>query len=104
LLFFALTQDLNITHASYFLVNTGTSANNQHFQAYLTEGVHRWNCDRAAATKAERPTHTSYASADEVTINKKNEQLFGTMINPSLVAPIDYTGNIEGIQIRFELL
>ena len=80
-------------HLFITVIQTGTSANEEHFQAYLLEGVHRWNCDRAAAAVlSERPSHTSYATTEEFLINKKNQQLFGKAVNPLLTAPRKYTG------------
>ena len=77
----------------YLFLSKGTSANDTHFQAYLLEGVLRWNYDRAAAaTESDGPSHTSYASAKEILVNQKCQQLYGQPINTTLVAPLQYTG------------
>ncbi|XP_071501526.1 uncharacterized protein [Diadema antillarum] len=80
----------------------GTQANNVHYQAYLLEGVHRWNCDRAAAAvTAQGPSHTSYGSSIEHDVEKTNQELFGKAINPTLVAPRKYTGELIGLEYLF---
>ncbi|XP_071500121.1 uncharacterized protein [Diadema antillarum] len=80
----------------------GTQANNVHYQAYLLEGVHRWNCDRAAAAvTAQGPSHTSYGSSIEHEMEKTSQELFGKAINPTLVAPRKYTGELIGLEYLF---
>ncbi|XP_041467716.1 uncharacterized protein LOC121418076 [Lytechinus variegatus] len=79
-----------------------TSANNVHFQAYLLEGVHRWNCDRARdAEAATAPSHASYGSYYEFDVNRLTEKLFGIKINPTLTAPQKYTGELIGLEYLF---
>ncbi|XP_063969451.1 uncharacterized protein LOC129281451 isoform X1 [Lytechinus pictus] len=84
----------------------GTSANNVHFQAYLLDGIHRWNCDRARdALGTAVPSHVSYGSFYESHINRLTEELFGHKINPTLVAPWEYTSKILynfGLGIQFK--
>ena len=44
-------------------VFTGTQTNDLHFQAYLMDGLVRWNADHAAdATAADAPEHLVYSS------------------------------------------
>ncbi|XP_063969339.1 uncharacterized protein LOC129281443 [Lytechinus pictus] len=87
-------------HMSRFI--PGTSANNVHFQAYLLEGVHRWNCDRARdAEAATAPSHASYGTYNEFDVNRLTEKLFGWKLNPSLTAPLEYTGELIGLEYLF---
>ncbi|XP_041485606.1 uncharacterized protein LOC121431891 [Lytechinus variegatus] len=87
-------------HMSRFI--PGISANNVHFQAYLLEGVHRWNCDRARDVEAATaPSHVSYGTYYELDVNRLTEKLFGCKLNPTMTAPLEYTGELIGLEYLF---
>ena len=81
---------------SYFCVwlFAGTSASDMHFQAYLLEGLSRWNADRAAAavTSSTSPESKTYSDLLCQSVNKLSESVLGRNLKPSFQQIGKYTG------------
>ena len=73
-----------------FLFFYGFSANDVHFQAYLLEGLVRWNQDRAASVLGK--STPTYDSRLLLAVNKLGEEVLGKTINASYSVPNKYTG------------
>lgn len=72
----------------------GTSANTTHFQAYLLDGIARWNAKRASqAIQAPRGELRSYDIRLQQKINQLSETVHGQKIIPHFQPPAQYTGN-----------
>lgn len=69
----------------------GTSANAVHFQAYLLEGLARWNKDRASAATSDKGSGT-YSSLLCCAVNKLSESVLNKKLHPSFTEPRKYTG------------
>ena len=74
---------------------TGNTASDLHFQAYLLEGLMRWNQDRSRAAvsmvkKQESPQ--SYSVLLRYVANQLSEEVFGQSLVPSFKGPNKYTG------------
>ncbi|KAL5019738.1 hypothetical protein ScPMuIL_002636 [Solemya velum] len=77
----------------------GASASDVHFQAYLLEGLFRWNQDRATqAFKSESPSSLSYSGLVRHAVNRLSEGVFGTKVDESYQPPRQYTGELIGIE------
>ncbi len=77
----------------------GSSANESHLQAYLIEGLVRWNADRAADWNNDK-TSSSLRTFDVETqseLNSLKEDLFGAPHDPSYCAPSSYTNELFGV-------
>jgi hypothetical protein len=68
-----------------------------HFQAYLVEGLMRWNQDRMSAAVASTSIEESYIYSVQLRHagNKLAESVFGKKLFPHFQAPRKYTGKIE---------
>ncbi len=69
---------------------TGTLASDT-FQAYLLDGLARWNEDRAVAATTDEPQSHSYNHLLRHNVNTLAEVLMGMKILP-YVGPRQYTG------------
>ena len=73
----------------------GTSANTTHFQAYLLEGLSRWNEDRAAqAVDSSAPEFRCYDQELTYAVNRLSEQVYGKEDDTSFQLPGKFTGNV----------
>ncbi|XP_069383431.1 uncharacterized protein [Paralichthys olivaceus] len=80
----------------------GTSANSLNFQAYLLEGLHRWNQDRGSAALAAGPSSLRSYSGDLLhCVNSNYQKLFGRKVAPEFSPPSCYTGELIGVQYLF---
>ena len=73
----------------------GTSASDMHFQAYLLEGLSRWNADRAAAAvtfSSPSPGCKTYSGLLCQSVNKLSESVLGRKLKPSYQQIAKYTG------------
>lgn len=72
----------------------GTSASDMHFQAYLLQGLSRWNADRAAAavTSSPSPESKTYSGLLCESVNKLSESVLGRKLKPSFQQIGKYTG------------
>lgn len=74
---------------------TGNMASDVHFQAYLLEGLMRWNQDRARAAMSsvdKREPPQSYSVLLRHAANKLNEEVFGKTLVTNFKEPNKYTG------------
>ncbi|KAM9715533.1 uncharacterized protein ACNS7B_021836 [Menidia menidia] len=86
-------------HLNRFIPETSASLN---FQAYLLEGLHRWNHDRAvAALTTEAFSPCCYSSELLHSVNCKYEKLFGRKLAPEFCPPSRYTGELIGVQYLY---
>lgn len=71
----------------------GTLANATLFQAYLLDGLNRWNQDRgSAATTTSSSEPQTYSGLLRHTANSLGKTVFGKKMVPSYTAPHKYTG------------
>ncbi|CAL8266768.1 unnamed protein product [Boreogadus saida] len=74
----------------------GESANPWHFQAFLLEGLTRWNEDRAASAAQEgRPLLRTYSGPLQHSLDQLSQRVLGS----SLVR--EYTGELIGIEYLY---
>ncbi|XP_071827724.1 uncharacterized protein [Apostichopus japonicus] len=80
----------------------GTTANAMHFQAYLLEGIVRWNEDRAfsALQSSGARTHC-YNSELRHEVNRVNKIVYGTTFDQIYQDPARYTGEKIGIEYLY---
>ena len=67
--------------------------NGHHFQAYLAEGLMRWNLDRQAAAQVERPKVRCFDDALVQRINQLSQDIFKEDSVKHTVTPAAFTGN-----------
>ncbi|KAJ7983775.1 hypothetical protein DPEC_G00371510 [Dallia pectoralis] len=81
----------------------GTSASAAHFQAYLLEGLTRWNEDRAeaAALGDRQQSLHSYDGAAQDAINKLSQELMGCSLVTDYTKPAKYTGELIGVEYLY---
>ncbi|KAJ7985054.1 hypothetical protein DPEC_G00361160 [Dallia pectoralis] len=81
----------------------GTSASAEHFQAYLLEGLTRWNEDRAeaAALGDRQQSLHSYDGVAQYAINKLSQQLMGCSLVTDYTKPAKYTGELIGVEYLY---
>ncbi|KAJ4919490.1 hypothetical protein JOQ06_025908 [Pogonophryne albipinna] len=69
----------------------GTQASAKHFQAFLIDGLVRWNEDRAAAASGEvEPLH-SYSGHLKHALNQKSQRVLGRQLVKDFTKPAEYT-------------
>ena len=74
-------------------ISTGTSANDLHFQAFLVEGLVRWNRDRElAAITSTDSAPCCYDSELSSAVNHLSEQILGKKLHLTFKGPNKYTG------------
>ncbi|RXN28818.1 hypothetical protein ROHU_018996 [Labeo rohita] len=78
----------------------GTSANLENFQAYLLEGLERWNEDRAAAavTQETLPRLRCYSASLQHSLNDISQRLLGHSLVHDYSKPRQYTGELIGVE------
>ncbi|XP_071963285.1 uncharacterized protein [Antedon mediterranea] len=80
----------------------GERASDVHFQAYLMDGLVRWNTNRAvAATQSGAPHPNTYSGLHQHGLNTLAEQVFGKKLYNSFVLPIKYTGELIGVEYLY---
>ena len=72
---------------------TGNSASLAHFQAYLVEGIVRWNEDRANATALESRPFLSYSYQLRKGVNDLYKKVYGEVLDETVRPPRPYTGH-----------
>lgn len=80
------------------LLFTGTSASDMHFQAYLLEGLVRWNEDRASSAVTggtSSQQQQSYSGILKHAVNKLSEEVLGEQLVPGYQQPRKYTGKFN---------
>ncbi|XP_067280900.1 uncharacterized protein [Pseudorasbora parva] len=85
-------------HLNHFI--PGTSANLENFQAYLLEGLERWNEDRAAAaaTHGAPPMLRCYSGSFQHSLNELSQRLLGCSLVQDYSKPGKYTGELIGVE------
>ncbi|MEQ2234561.1 hypothetical protein ILYODFUR_032851, partial [Ilyodon furcidens] len=82
----------------------GTSASARYFQAFLVDGVLRWNEDRAAAPADAAETRTSlrsYCGHLKHASNQKSQRVLGHQMVEDFTRPAAYTGELIGLKYLF---
>ncbi|KAK7157004.1 hypothetical protein R3I94_006915 [Phoxinus phoxinus] len=80
----------------------GESANPWHFQAFLLEGLTRWNADRAASAAQEgRPLLRSYNGPLLHSLDQLSQRVLGTSVVKDYTQPREYTGELIGIEYLY---
>ncbi len=80
---------------TFFFFFSGTSANLENFQAYLLEGLERWNEDRAAAAASINKPQSSlrcYSASLQHSLNELSQHLLGSSLVQDYSKPREYTG------------
>ncbi|XP_047220707.1 uncharacterized protein LOC124867991 [Girardinichthys multiradiatus] len=83
----------------------GTSASARYFQAFLVDGVVRWNEDRAAAPADAAETRTSlhsYSGHLKHALNQKSQRVLGHQMVEDFTKPAAYTGELIGLEYLFQ--
>ena len=89
----------SITLFSFIL---GTSASDIHFQAYLLDGLMRWNSDRAsAAVSITELGPESYSGLLIHAVNELSEDVLGKKVKPNVQNIGIYTGEMIGVEYLF---
>ncbi|KAK5605738.1 hypothetical protein CRENBAI_006887 [Crenichthys baileyi] len=84
----------------------GTSASARYFQAFLVDGVVRWNEDRAAAAAPADAADTrtslhSYSGHLKHALNQKSQRVLGHQMVEDFTKPAAYTGELIGLEYLF---
>ncbi|KAK3726392.1 hypothetical protein QZH41_016260, partial [Actinostola sp. cb2023] len=80
----------------------GTSASDMHFQAYLLEGLQRWNADRATNAVANAVSGPeSYSGVLCQVVNELSEDVLGKAIRPDVQKVGIYTGERIGVEYLY---
>ena len=82
----------------------GTSANSVNFQAYLLEGISRWNASRSSAAifKPEKQVLRTFDVSLQERVNALSESVHGKKVFPFYKSPAKYTGEMFGIQYLYD--
>lgn len=84
---------------------SGTSASDAHFQAYLLEGLMRWNDDRMEDAVKGAPSIRSYGSALREAVDQLSQMVLGRCWDERYRTPGAYTGKkLSPIQLEKEHL
>ncbi|XP_069545914.1 uncharacterized protein [Brachyistius frenatus] len=77
----------------------GTRASPKYFQAFLVDGLVRWNEDRAAAAQ---PPLLSYSCHVKHVLNQKSQRVLGLQMVEDLTKPAAYTGELIGLEYLYQ--
>jgi len=78
---------------------SGTSASAAHFQAYLLDGLMRWNADRASAAVSSTESGTeSYSGLLIQAVNELSEDALGKKRKSNVQNIEIHTGEIIGVE------
>nr|XP_034304497.1 uncharacterized protein LOC105331633 [Crassostrea gigas] len=79
-----------------------TSANDVHYQAFLLEGLYRWNQDRASqAVEVEAPLCHTYSGLLRHAVNQLSQTVLGNPLDPAFQHPRAYTGELIGVEYLY---
>ncbi|KAK0153861.1 hypothetical protein N1851_004053 [Merluccius polli] len=96
------STSLESFHLHLNLFIPGESANPWHFQAFLLEGLARWNEDRAASAAQEgRPLLRSYSGPLQHSLDQLSQRVLGTSLVRDYTKPREYTGELIGIEYLY---
>jgi hypothetical protein len=80
----------------------GTSANAVNIQAYLMDGITRWNASRAAAAlDTPKDALRTFDLRLQSKVNKLHDSMFGTVVIPDFVPPAKFTDELFGVEYLF---
>lgn len=80
----------------------GTSANDVNYQAFLLEGLYRWNQDRASqAVEVEAPLCHTYSGLLRHAVNQLSQTVLGNPLDPAFQHPRAYTGELIGVEYLY---
>ncbi|KAK3097145.1 hypothetical protein FSP39_006793 [Pinctada imbricata] len=84
----------------------GTLASATNFQAYLLDGLSRWNSDRAAVATSTSMSQTplkvqTYSGLLRYTANQLSREVLEKEICPGYLRPNQYTGELIGIEYLY---
>ncbi|XP_062605331.1 uncharacterized protein LOC134267127 [Saccostrea cucullata] len=80
----------------------GTSASDVNYQAFLLEGLYRWNQDRAShAVEVEAPLCHRYSGLLRHTVNHLAQTVLGNPLDPAFHQPRAYTGELIGVEYLY---
>ena len=81
----------------------GSSASAVNFQAYLLDGITRWNSSRAvAAIESPEGNLRTFDSRLQEKINSLSSNIYGTKVFPLYQPPSKYTGELFGVEYLYE--
>ena len=83
---------LNKHYLFFSVYSTGTSASAAHFQAYLLEGLMRWNQDRMEQAVTGRSELRTYCSAEREAMARLSRKVLNTCLDEQYQPPAAYTG------------
>nr|XP_055075103.1 uncharacterized protein LOC129454565 [Misgurnus anguillicaudatus] len=86
-------------HLNHFI--PGTSASDSHFQAYLLEGLMRWNDDRMEDAIKGASSIRTYGSAMKEAVDKLSRTVFGKPWDERYRPPGAYTGELLGMEYLY---
>ena len=113
------STSLESFHLHFVRMIPGTSANAVNFQAYLLDGITRWNASRSAEalssssselrtfdTRLQEKVNKLHPSLFGDTrlqekVNKLHPSLFGEEVLPNCQPPAKYTGELIGVEYLF---
>lgn len=73
-----------------------------HFQAYLMEGLCRWNAARSAAAISARPSNLRTFDVEaQMKLHELSVELLGRPVDPHFCPPSKYTGELFGIEYLY---
>ncbi|KAM6952075.1 uncharacterized protein PEZ65_009278 [Lycodopsis pacificus] len=103
------STSLESFHLNRFI--PGTRASAKHFQAFLVDGLVRWNEDRAAAAAPPPPPVAaegqvgplhSYSGHLKHVLNQKSQSLLGLQVVKDFTKPAEYTGELIGVEYLYQ--
>ncbi|KAE8277250.1 hypothetical protein D5F01_LYC24890 [Larimichthys crocea] len=83
------------------LIIMRTSASDAHFQAYLLEGLMRWNDDRMEDAVKGAPSIRSYGSALREAVDQLSQKVLGRCWDERYRTPGAYTGELLGMEYLY---
>lgn len=86
----------------FFYINSGTAANDIHFQAYVIEGIVRWNSQRAiAALDSPDSTIRSFDPKLRLKLKSLHSAVLDKSTDTDYHPPAAYTGELFGIEYLY---
>lgn len=86
----------------WVFVSTGTAANDIHFQAFLLDGIDRWNFSRAsAAIDAPASRLRSFDSKLRNKIHRLTSDVLGKPLDSNYRTPAVHTGELFGVEYLY---
>ena len=83
----------------------GSRARDTFFQAYILDGLVRWNEDRAMATdrtsQRRSVTQSSYSCRCRHAVNELSQEVLGHKLYPAFRDPFHYTGELIGVEYLY---